>query len=46
MIISFIIILYYFKVFTLVLANGFSGKAEWQQVPSSFQDSSHYSGLS
>ena len=32
------------EFFTSVLANGFSLEFEWQQVPSSLQDSSQYSG--
>ena len=34
------------EFFTLALANGFSLEFEWQQVSSSLQDSSQYSGRS
>ena len=45
-IIIIIIIVYSFRVFTSVLANGFSVGYEWQQVASSLQDSSQDSGCS
>ena len=42
-----IIIIYSLKLFfTSALANGLSLEFEWQQVSSSLQDSSHYSGSS
>ena len=41
-----IIILYSLDFFTSVLAYGLSLKFEWQQVSSSLQDSSQYSGCS
>ena len=45
-IIIIIIIIYSLRVFTSVLADGFSLEFEWQQVSSSLQDSSQYSGCS
>ena len=45
-IIIIIINIYSFRVFTSVLADGFSLEFEWQQVSSSLQDSSQYSGRS
>ena len=41
-----IIIVYSFEFFTSVLADGLSLEFEWQQVSSSLQDSSQYSGRS
>ena len=41
-----VIILLFWEFFTPVLTDGFSQKPEWQQVSSSLQDSSQYSGLS
>ena len=45
-IVSFIIIIiiYSLEVFTSALPDGLSLDIEWQQVSSSFQDSSQYSG--
>ena len=43
-IIIIIIIIYSLEFFTSVLADGFSLESEWQQVSSSLQDSSQYSG--
>ena len=43
-IISFII--HSLELFTSAIADGFSLKSEWQQVSSSLQDSSSYSGSS
>ena len=40
----FIIILLLFEFFTLALADGFSQEFEWQQVPSSLQNSFYDSG--
>ena len=34
------------ELFTSALADGFSLESEWQQVSSSLQDSSYYSGRS
>ena len=45
-IIIIIIIIIPWKVFTSVLADGFSLGFEWQQVSSSLQDTSHFSGCS
>ena len=45
-IIIIIIIISLLEFFTLVLADGFSLEFEWQQVSSSPQDSSQYSGRS
>ena len=45
-IIIIIIIIYSLEYFTSALANSFSLEFEWQQVPSSFQDSSQYFGRS
>ena len=42
----FIIIIIYTEFFTSALANGFSLEFEWQQISSSLQDSSQYSGRS
>ena len=39
-----IIIIIIIEFFTSVLADGFSLEIEWQQVSSSLQDSSQYSG--
>ena len=39
-----IIIIYSLEFFTLVYADSLSLEIEWQQVPSSLQDSSQYSG--
>ena len=39
-----IIIIHSLKLFTSALAHGFSLESEWQQVSSSLQDSSQYSG--
>ena len=45
--IEFCIIIYSLRVFHIsVLADGFSLEFEWQQVSSSLQDSSEYSGRS
>ena len=48
--ISCIIIIIFIIIYTEsslhVLADGFSLESEWQQVPSSLQDSSKYSGRS
>ena len=42
-----LLLLFYFQeFFTLALADGFSQDLEWQQVSSSHQDSSQYSGQS
>ena len=41
----FIILLLFTEFFIPALANGFSLEFEWQQVFSSLQDSSQYSGL-
>ena len=43
---SFCLLLFFtpLEFFTSVLADGFSLEFEWQQVSSSLQDSSHYSG--
>ena len=41
-----IIIIYSLEFFTSALAGGFSLESEWQQVSSSLQDSSQYSGHS
>ena len=41
-----IIIIHSLELFTLALAEGFSLESEWQQVSSSLQDSSQYSGRS
>ena len=41
-----IIIIYSLEFFASVLADGFSLEFEWQQVSSSLQDSSQYSGCS
>ena len=41
-----IIIIYSLEFFTSALADGFSLEYEWQQVSSSLQDSSQYSGRS
>ena len=50
MIVSFtfhsFIIIYSLEFFTSALADGFSVEFEWQQVSSSLQDSSQYSGPS
>ena len=43
-IIIIIIIIYSLEFFTSPNADGLSQKIEWQQVPSSLQDSSQYSG--
>ena len=45
-IIIIIIIIYSFEFFTSALADGFSLVSEWQQVSSSLQYSSQYSGCS
>ena len=45
-IIIIIIIIYSLEFSTLALADGFSLEFEWQQVSSSLQDSSQYSGRS
>ena len=45
-IIIIIIIITPLEFFTSALADGFSLKFEWQQVSSSLQDSSQYSGRS
>ena len=45
-IIIIIIILIFWEFFTTELADDFSLEFEWQQVSSSLQDSSQYSGLS
>ena len=45
-IIIIIIIIYTLELFTSVLADGLSLVFEWQQVFSSLQDSSQYSGRS
>ena len=45
-IIIIIIIIYSFRVFTSVLADGFSLEFEWQQVSSNLQNSSKDSGRS
>ena len=39
-----IIIIFSLEFFTSALADGFSLESEWQQVSSSLQDSSQYSG--
>ena len=39
-----IIIIHSLEFFTSILADGFSLEFEWQQVSSSLQDSSQYSG--
>ena len=39
-VIIIIIIIYSLELFTSALADGFSLKSEWQQVPSNLQDSS------
>ena len=41
-----ITIIYSLEFFTSALADGFSLEFEWQQVSSSLQDSSQYSGRS
>ena len=41
-----IIIIHSLELFTSALADGFSLESEWQQVSSSLQDSSQYSGRS
>ena len=41
-----IIIIHSLELFTSALADGFSLESEWQQVSSSLQGSSYYSGLS
>ena len=41
-----IIIIYSLEFFTSALADGLSLEFEWQQVSSSLQDSSQYSGRS
>ena len=41
---TIIIIITSLEFFTSVLANGFSLEFEWEQVSSSHQDSSQYSG--
>ena len=41
-----IIIIHTLKLFTSAIADGFSLESEWQQVFSSLQDSSQYSGRS
>ena len=41
-----IIIIYLLEFFTSALADGFSLESEWQQVSSSLQDFSQYSGRS
>ena len=41
-----IIIIHTLGLFTSALADRFSLESEWQQVSSSLQDSSYYSGLS
>ena len=43
-IIIIIIIIYLLEVFTSALADGLSLEIEWQQVSSSLQDFSQYSG--
>ena len=43
---SIIIIIYSIEFFTSVLADGISLEFEWQQVSSSLQESSQYSGRS
>ena len=45
-IIIIIIIIHLLELFTSALADGFSQESEWQQVSSSLQDSSQYSGRS
>ena len=45
-IIIIIIIIYSLEFFTSALANGFLLESEWQQVSSSLEDSSQYSGRS
>ena len=45
-IIIIIIIIHSLELFTSALADGFSLETEWQQVSSSLQDSSQYSGRS
>ena len=45
-IIIIIIINHSLELFTSALADGFSLESEWQQVSSSLQDSSQYSGRS
>ena len=45
-IIIIIIIIYSLEFFTSALVDGFSLESEWQQVSSSLQDSSLYSGRS
>ena len=45
-IIIIIIIIYSLEFFTSALADGFLLESEWQQVYSSLQDSSQYSGRS
>ena len=45
-IIIIIIIIYSWEFFISVLADGFSLEFEWQQISSSLQDSSQYSGRS
>ena len=45
-IIIIIIIIHSLQLFTPALADGFSLESEWQQVSSSLQDSSQYSGRS
>ena len=43
---AIIIIIHSLELFTSALADGFSLESEWQQVSSSLQDSSKYSGRS
>ena len=43
-IVIIIIIIYSLEFFKLALADDLSLEIEWQQVSSSLQDSSHYSG--
>ena len=45
-IIIIVIIIYSLEFFTTALPDGLSQKFEWQQVSSSLQDSSQYSGCS
>ena len=46
MVVFIIIIIILWEFFTPALAKGFSLEFEWQQVSSSLQDSSQYSGRS
>ena len=46
MIVIIIIIIYTLEFFTSALADGLSLEFEWEQVSSSLQDSSRYSGRS